>query len=434
MNVITVKSELLNEKYYKVRHKSGLDIYVFPKDLATTYALIATRFGSTDNTFRIEGESGFTTVPDGVAHFLEHKMFENEDGEDTFVKFSRTGAEANAYTSFRNTAYLFSCVDEVYKSLEILLKSVFSPYFTEENVKKEQGIIAQEIKMGEDNPSNRVLYGMLEGLYEKNSVRIDIAGTVDSIMEITPEILYRCHKAFYNPANMALCVCGNAEMDKVLAVIDKVLKDATPIKVETLKVEEKPSAFRPRVETKMQVAKPIVCIGIKDTDIPSDPEELSKRDIAVQMIANICFGKSSEFFSTLYRDGLISSPLGCWNMQNEAFSFLSVSTDTSDPDELYRRFVEYTEGSLISAIDEESFERTRRVIYSDFVKDFDSTDEIANILITDFALEGSEIFGFTDHIRNMTIDYVKNVAKELFKKEKYTMSVVLPIDDSEEEK
>lgn len=433
MDVITVKSELLNEEYKKVTHKSGLDIYVFPKELATTYAIISTRFGSTDNTFRIEGESEFTTVPDGVAHFLEHKMFENEDGEDTFVKFSRTGADANAFTSFRNTAYLFSCVDEVYSSLEILLTSVFSPYFTEENVKKEQGIIAQEIKMGEDNPTNRVLYGMLEGLYEKNSVRIDIAGTVPSIMEITPDILYRCHKAFYNPANMALCVCGNAELQKVIEVADKVLMDVKPIRVETLKAEESKNAFLPRIEQRMQVAKPIICIGIKDTDIPSDPEEISKRDIAIQMISNICFGKSSEFFAQLYRDGLISSSLGCWNIQNEAFSFLSIETDTSDPDELYCRFKDYAENKLIASIDEESFERCRRVIYSDFIKDFDSTEEIATILINDFALEKTEIFRFADHIKNMSINYVKNVASELFKPEKYTMSVVLPIETTEEE-
>jgi predicted Zn-dependent peptidase len=184
----------------------------------------------------------------------------------------------------------------------------------------------------------------------------------------------------------------------------------------------------------MQVAMPIVCIGIKDTDIPNDPEELSKRDIAVQIIADICFGKSSEFFARLYRDGLISSPLGCWNMQNEAFSFLSFSTDTSDPNELYRRFIEYTELSLISAIDEDSFERSRRVIYADFVKGFDSTDEISNTLITDFVLERSEMFKFADHIRSMTVEYVKNVATQLFKAGKYTMSVVLPIDNKEEEK
>ncbi len=434
MNAITVKSDLLREEYKKVTHKSGLDIYVFPKNLATTYALIATRFGSTDNTFRLEGESDYITVPDGVAHFLEHKMFENEDGEDTFVKFSRTGADANAYTSFRNTAYLFSCVDEVYESLEILLKSVFSPYFTEENVKKEQGIIAQEIKMGEDNPSNQVLYGMLEGLYENNSVRIDIAGTVPSIMEITPEILYRCHKAFYNPANMALCVCGNAELECVLEVADKVLENIEPIKVETLKAVEKDTAHLARVERRMQVSKPIACIGVKDTDIPSDPEELSKKDIAIRMISSICFGKSSDFFAKLYKEGLVSQSFGCWNMNNEAFSFFSVSTDTPDPDEFYRRFKEYTENGLIDSIDEEGFERCRRVIYSDFVKTFDSTDEISNILITDFALENAELFRFADHIRSMTMDYVKNVASELFKPEKYTMSVVLPIETNEEEK
>ena len=361
---ITVKSELLGESYTVVTHKSGLKIYVFPKDLTSSYCLIATRFGSVDNTFKVGDEKEYVTVPDGVAHFLEHKLFENEDGEDTFVKFARTGADANAYTSFRVTAYLCSCVDELYPSLEILLTSVFSPYFTEENVKKEQGIIAQEIRQGEDNPSNAVQYGMLEGLYERNSVRINIAGTVPSIMKITPETLYRCHKAFYNPSNMALCVCGQATLDEVLKVADKCLHGIEPIPVVSQTVTEGKTAFKKRVTKKMQVSKPIVCIGVKDTDISSDPEERVKKGIAFDLISAICFEKSSDFYASLYEGGLISPSFSTWYEHTESFSFFSVFTDTDEPETLYKKFEEYTQNGLYDAITPESFERARRVLYS----------------------------------------------------------------------
>ena len=424
---ITVRSELLGEQYSVVTHKSGLKIYVYPKDLTSSYCLIATRFGSVDNTFKVGNEEEYVTVPDGVAHFLEHKLFENEDGEDTFVKFARTGADANAYTSFRVTAYLCSCVGELYPSLEILLRSVFSPYFTEENVKKEQGIIAQEIRMGEDNPSNAVQYGMLEGLYEKNSVRIDIVGTVPSIMQITPETLYRCHKAFYNPSNMALCVCGQATLDEVLAVADRCLSGIEPIPVVSRTVTEDKRAFKKRVTKRMQVSKPLACIGVKDVNISSDPEERVKRSIAFDLISAICFEKSSDFYSSLYNDGIISPSFSTWYEHTPSFSFFSVFTDTDEPEKLYKRFEEYSQYDLYDAITPESFERCRRVLYSAFIKNFDSTEDIANNLIVDFALEGADIFSYFDHVKNITADYVKEVARELFSPEAYTMSVVEPI-------
>ncbi len=426
---ITVKSELLRESYTVVTHKSGLKIYVFPKELSSSYCLIATRFGSVDNTFRVGNEAEYVTVPDGVAHFLEHKMFENEDGEDTFVKFSRTGANANAYTSFRVTAYLCSCTDELYPSLEILLRSVFSPYFTEENIKKEQGIIAQEIRMGEDDPSNAVLYGMLKGLYEKNSVRIDIAGSVDSIMKITPETLYRCHKAFYNPSNMALCVCGQATVDEVMRIADKTLGGIEPTPVVSQTVSEEKKAYKSRVTRKMQVSKPLICIGVKDTDISPEPETRMKKLIALELISAVCFGKSSNFYRDLYESGLVSPAFYTWVQHSPSFSFFSLSAEGDKPEEIFERFSEYTGGGIYDELNGENFERCRRLLYSAFVKSFDSTDDIANTLVVDFALEGAEIFKYSDHIKSITLDYVRAVARELFSPEAYTMSVVEPLQE-----
>lgn len=423
----TVKSELLKEQYSLIHHKSGLEVYVFPKRLSSSYAMIATKFGSIDNCFRVGNEKEFTTVPDGVAHFLEHKMFENEDGEDTFVKFSRTGADGNAYTTFNGTTYLFSCTDKLCESLEILLKSTFNPYFTVENVKKEQGIIAQEIRMGEDNPSNALLYNMLRCLYKKSSLRIDIAGTVESISEITPEILYKCHSAFYNPDNMILCVCGQTDENEIMRVVDSVLGDYKPVKVESKYASETEEAFIPRIEVKMQVAKPLFCIGVKDVDISPDPVERMRNNAAFQLISSMYFGKISDFYEKLYNDGLISPSFGCWNMHNRAFSFFSVSGDSSDPDEIFRRFTEYTEKIVSEPIDTDVFERCRRANYSGFIKEFDSTEEIANNLIMDFAVDGGEIFAYAEILRTITPEYVKKIAASLFRPSAYAMSVVYPV-------
>ena len=183
--IITKENKMLGEKYYTFDHKSGLKVYVFPKQLTSSYALFTTKYGSIDNKFKLEGDEDFTCVPDGIAHFLEHKMFECENGEDAFELFAKTGASANAYTSNARTAYLFSTTDNFYESLEYLLDFVTHPYFTEQTVQKEQGIIGQELRMYDDHPGSRLERGLLEALYKHNKVRIDVGGTIESIAKIT---------------------------------------------------------------------------------------------------------------------------------------------------------------------------------------------------------------------------------------------------------
>ena len=193
MNIAEIKSELTGDSYYKIKHQSGLDIYVYPKEgYKSSYAIFGTKYGSINTCFSVDGKEKIT-VPDGIAHYLEHKLFESEEG-----------ANANAYTSFEKTCYLFSCTDKLEQSLEILLDFVQSPYFTAQTVAKEQGIIGQEIKMYDDDPNWRVMLNMLEGMYKNHPVRIDIAGTVESIAQITAEKLYEVYNVIYNLKNMAL--------------------------------------------------------------------------------------------------------------------------------------------------------------------------------------------------------------------------------------
>ncbi len=424
---ITVSSELLKEQYTEIKHKSGLSVYVFPKNLTTSYAIIATKFGSVDNCFRVSGEKEFTRVPDGVAHFLEHKMFENEDGEDTFVKYSRTGASGNAFTSFGTTAYLFSCTDNFYESLDILLKTVYSPYFTPENVSKEQGIIAQEIRMCEDDPSNALLYGMLGCLYKESSIKLSIAGTVESISEITPEILYKCHSAFYNPENMVLCVCGDVDCDKVMEVINKTVGKIEPQSVESYIAPEEPTVSCPSFTCKMQVAKPLFCIGVKDTALPVSARAKMERYAAMQVIASLYFGKSSSLYSQLLQKGLISPSFTAWSLSLRDFSLFSINGDSQDPIAVYESFKEYVKTAFDSAPAREDFEAARRAIYSSFIKEFDSTQDIATNLAVDFAIEGGSIFEYAEILRDIKEEDVLSVARELFKPSAFAISTVYPI-------
>ena len=213
MNIIKeIKSDRVGDKYYEVEHSSGLKIFIYPKENNnSTYAVFGTKYGSVDVNFKTSDEKETNTVPAGIAHYLEHKLFESEDG-DAFTRYAKTGASANAYTSFDKTCYLFSCTENVYESLEILLDFVQTPYFTEQTVQKEQGIIGQEIRMYDDDPQWRVMFNLLRAMYHNHPVRVDIAGTVESIAEITPELLYKCYHTFYNLNNMVLCVAGNVDL------------------------------------------------------------------------------------------------------------------------------------------------------------------------------------------------------------------------------
>lgn len=423
----SVKSELLSEQYYYLKHRSGLDIYVFPKSFSVSYAVLAVKFGSVDNCFRLANNEFFTTIPSGVAHFLEHKMFENKDGEDTFVKYSKTGADANAYTSYRDTAYVFSCTENLYESLEILIKSTLEPYFTKENVEKEQGIIAKEIQMGEDDPEDMLLHDMLGCLYGKNSLTEDIAGTVESINKITPEMLYECHNIFYNPSNMILCVCGQADCEKILEIVDRLFVGSDSPKIIRQHEENKKEVFRKNSKRKMDVSKPLFCIGIKDTDISSEPDKRTEKFAAFQIISSLFFGKSSDFYNNLYNRGLISPSFSCWSQHNLNFSFFTLSGDSNDPQAVFSEFCKYVDFIASSEIDPSDFERCRRSCLSSFIRLFDSTDDIANTLATGFATDDENIFKYGEVLSQISAEYVKDIFCKTFVSSAFALAEIIPV-------
>ncbi|MBQ5883382.1 MAG: insulinase family protein [Clostridia bacterium] len=233
-----IKNDILDEGYYSINHKSGLKIFVYPKkDYAQTYAVFGTKYGSIDTRFKRSDKKDFIEIPEGTAHFLEHKLFESEE-LDAFQRYAKTGASANAYTSFDRTCYLFTCTGHFKENFEILLDFVRHPYFTEETVQKEQGIIGQEINMYKDLPDWVCLFNMLEGMYHNHPVKIDIAGTKQSISQITADMLFSCYNTFYNLSNMALAVAGNVTPEEVVEIADRLLTTDEDVTVERAFKEE----------------------------------------------------------------------------------------------------------------------------------------------------------------------------------------------------
>ncbi len=431
MNNITVKrSEFLKEEYYTFKHKSGLPVYVFPKKLSTSYALFATRYGSVDSRFKLEGDKEFTVVPDGIAHYLEHKLFENPNGEDTFSRFAKYGANANAYTSNTMTAYLFSCTSNFKESLEVLLDFVKTPYFTEENVEKEQGIIAQEIKMYDDHPFRRLYQMMLEAMYEKHNVRINVAGTVESISHITADILYECYRVFYNLSNMMLIVCGDVSAEEVNEVCDKVLKEEAPAKIIRDYPDEKAEVFKAKTDCSMQVAKPLFAIGIKDVDIPEDGKMRMKKSAVSDILNDVLFGKAGDFYNRLYEEGLISNQFDAGYNIGKSYAFNSLFGESSEPETVYEKFVSCVEAAKREGLPREDFERSKRALYANVVKWFDSTEEIANNFLA-FLIDDGDLLDYADVLASVTYEDATELLNKAYKTEYYSLSVVNPLKEGE---
>lgn len=421
-----VKNENLGEKYCRVRHKSGLTVYVFPKETTSTYALFATKYGSLDRTFRVGGDD-FLTVPDGIAHFLEHKLFEEEDGSDVFSKFAALGASANAYTSNEMTAYLFSATDHVPEALRTLLSFVTHPYFTDENVQKEQGIIAQEIGMYDDNPSARLYYALLEGLYRNHNVRINIAGTVKTIAEITPELLYRCYRTFYHPSNMALAVCGRVDVEEVLAAVDDVLPDETePVVIERKYPVEDASLYKKHTVLHMEVGKPLFAFGVKDLATFDDPKERAKHGIALDLFNDLLFSESTSFYTELYEKGLISDSFSAEYEWMNSCAFNAVSGESDRPEEVLAAVEKRIAACKTKPPAKEDFERLKKTVYADYIRSFESAESIASELIHG-AFHGVDFLTLGDVIRSVSYDDILALAENYYEGKEIASVTILPV-------
>ena len=426
------QNQRLRECYYKMRHKSGLDVYVFPKKLTVAYALFGTKYGSVDNCFRFGDSSKIMTVSNGIAHYLEHRMFTQKDGSDITERFSEYGADANAYTTFTKTVYLFSCTENFDQSLGALVDFVTEPYFTEELVDKERGIIAEEIKMGDDNPYDCCFYGLLEAMYQNNNVRINIAGTEASVSEITADMLNDCYCAFYNPSNMALVVCGDVTPEQVMFTVEQhIPSDFVQIETERFFSEEPKAVYQKKYEAYMPIAKPIFTIGIKDSELGNAMERMA-RDAAMQILCEMIFSRSGRLYNELFEKGMISPDLSYGYSIAERFAFVTVGGEAEDPMAVFECIKAYIREMQKNGLSATSFERAKRVMLAEYIKDFDSTEEIANNMM-DFIFDGGDIFDCLDALEQVTLGDVERLLQTAFDEEFFCISVIYPEDIKKED-
>lgn len=415
-----IKSEKLSEKYYEINHSSGLKMLVYPKEnYSSTYVIFGTRYGSIDTHFKLKGEEEFTAVPEGIAHFLEHKLFESEE-LDAFERYAKTGANANAYTSFDRTCYLFSCSENLEKNLEILLDFVTHPYFTEATVQKEQGIIGQEIKMTQDEPGWELLFTLLRAMYKTHPVRIDIAGTVDSIAEITADLLYKCYNTFYNLGNMAFCVVGKADVDTVVSVADRVLKNQETVEIERKFFREPKQVNEEYVETKLPVATPLFALGFKENVLT--PERSGKEIIISNIILDVICGKTSELYNEMLESGLISS-LDFEYFCGYGYAANIFTGESEEPLTIKKKLVDRIKELQQNGISKEDFERVRRKLYGRAVMSYNDIDEIANNMIaSEFA--GECVFDDIENLSQVTLEQVNERLKKSIDTECCSLSVI----------
>lgn len=419
MEIQTLTNEFLQETYHKINHPSGLTIYVLPKEgYQTTYAVFGTDYGSVDTHFSTNGGKEIN-VPEGIAHFLEHKLFESEE-LDAFERYAKTGASANAYTSFDKTCYLFSCSDNFEESLRILLDFVKHPYFTQQTVEKEQGIIGQEIKMYQDNPDWEVLFNLLRAAYKENPVRIDIAGTVDSIAQIDAQLLYDCYNTFYNNSNMVLAVAGNTTVEQVIEIADELLEKEETVKIEKMLPGEDDGIVEAYTEKEMHVEVPKFNIGFKEKLF--DPKNL-KYSIAVSIALDLICSKTTDFYAELLEKELINSSFGTEHFWGRGFNMIIFGGESEKPEEVKAALLERIAFLKENGVEAEAFEAIRRKKYGNEVKCFNDVDALANGMVN-MHFCGYGLFDIFDAYRSITKEDVEEVIRNSFDEAKCVLSVI----------
>lgn len=426
MEIREISDHQIGEKYFEINHPSGLKIFIFPKDeYKSTYAAFGTKYGSIDTRFKRSDEPEFTNVPEGIAHFLEHKLFESEE-LDAFERFAKTGANANAYTSFDKTCYIFSCTDNFEKSLEILLDFVQHPYFTQETVEKEQGIIGQEIRMYDDDASWMVMFNLLRCLYHNHPVRIDIAGTTQSISHISHDLLYHCYNTFYNLNNMALCVAGNVDVDKITALCDKMLVPAQPISIERSFEEEPAEIVKDFVNYNLAVPLPVFALGFKEKCEKLEPSlaDIIETNILLELIS----GEITPLYKELFEKGLINTSFSSEYFAGYGYESVIFEGESTNPELVVKAIKAEIKRLRIDGIEEELFEAVRKKFYGLELMSYNDVDTIANGMISCY-FSGFGLFDCIEFYKNVTLKDIENRLVTMMDESKSALSVVHAKED-----
>ncbi|CEN24695.1 peptidase [[Clostridium] sordellii] len=424
-----IVNDILKEEVYYEKLDNGLDVYFMPKKGFTKkFAVLATNYGSNDLEFIPINQTEKFKVNEGIAHFLEHKMFEQPDGGNAFDKFSKLGASANAYTNFTMTAYLFSCTENFYESLQHLIDYVQTPYFTDENVEKEKGIIEQEIKMYNDDPDWNVYFNCLKAMYSKYPVNIDIAGTVDSIYKITKEELYTCYNTFYNPGNMILFVVGDVDAEKVMEIAKKSNHydvDKLKNEIERFYPEEPITVNEKEIVAEFPISMPMFNIGFKDSDVGMKGKELLRKEVITEILLDMILKRGSEIFEELYMSGLINDNFGCGFTSQVDYGYTLIGGESNEPRKVKDTIIKYINKYKEDGLSEDDFNRVKKKKMGQFIKYFDSVNFIANNFIS-YKFKGINLMDYLEVIKQVKFEEVEERLKNHLKEEYCSISIVEP--------
>ena len=412
---------------------SGLTVLVRPMPgYSGTHVIYATRFGSIDRDFRLNGRE--VHLPAGVAHFLEHKMFEDQDG-DAFAKFAKTGANANAFTSFDRTCYLFTATQQLDESLDVLLGMVGNPYFTEQTIAKEQGIIGQEIKMYDDSADWRLITGLCECLYHSHPIRSDIAGTCESIAEITPKMLYDCCEAFYAPGNMVLAAAGNTTMEQILAACERhgLMELRPEERVQRLWAEEPMTLAATEKRIRMPVSKPCFGLGFKET--PLAPDDLRSELLYDLILCCVC-GGMSPLYRRLYDEGLTNPGFGGEVLRVDGCCCILFTGESDQPDTVRQLLLDEIERVRKEGVDREIFTLCKNEKYGQLIENLENVEDSASQM-ADFALAGQTVAQQITMLAGLTAEDADAALQHILRPERMAVMYIEPdgtaVEEDEEE-
>lgn len=416
-----IESLKIKEKVYIEKLENGLTVMIVPRNTTNKkYVIWGTHFGSNDNHFIMPKTREEVYVPDGVAHFLEHKMFEQESGINSLDTLMALGVDANAYTTNDHTAYLFETTDHFEEALDELMDYVQHPYFTDENVEKEKGIIAQEIGMYDDDPGWRLYINALDCMYKNNAIKIDIAGTVESISKIDKDVLYKCYNTFYHPSNMLLVVCGNFEPEKMLAGIKRRLIDKEKQgEIERIYPKEEDKINKTYNEEKMEVSMPLFMIGFKDK---INSKNKVQKHIAIEILMNMLIGKSSDLYQRLYKEGILLAQPDLDYEFTDDYAHVLIGGQSKNPEKIKEELLKEIEKQK-EKFDEERFERMKKKVYGDYVVEYNNISDVSRMLLSDY-FKGINSFDYIEQYQTVTKEYVQEILREVFDEKRSILSVI----------
>ena len=413
-----------NETLYRQTLPNGLTVCVVPRPgFARKLAYFVTDFGAIHTNFCLNGRS--IQSPAGVAHFLEHKLFDMP-GRDVTEEFAALGARPNAFTSYDMTAYYFSCTENFSQSLSLLLEFVSTPYFTDESVQKEQGIIGQEIGMNEDNPDTQIFELLMEAMYCTHPIRVPILGTRQTIATITPQVLHDCHKAFYRPGNMLLCVVGDVDPEEVCTIARQVLPETDDTQVSRQNIwQEDLTPLQPYVSAEMEVAMPMFQLGFKCEPLGFG-EEAVRQEAIGDLAAEALFGESSALYLQLYEEGLIDGSFGGGFETVEGMAMLTVSGDSDEPEKVRDAILSRAVELVKEGIDEKDFLRMKRSALGRRIRALDSFDSTC-FRICAYHFSKFDYFRFPQIYQTITVCDILTFLQQTVTAPRCSLCVINPI-------